>query len=387
MKIVKATFLFLMLVFVTGKANSPGKQRDAIDIVFCLDLSGSTNGLIDDVRERLWEIVNQVNSYRPAPKFRIGVVGFSRPSFGAKNAYVKVLQDLTDDFDLLCFELYKLKPSIEKGDQIVGEALKVSIKNMTWTSDDNSLKVIYLVGNGMVNSGRNDYRAACELAVSNNIIVNTVYCRTINNYQKELPGWREIARLSNGEQFDIKIHKRTPIVLSSPDPEEFKTIASDFSSTYIYFGENGSERHRMMAENDRAAMVANPMTFESRIFYKISDRYQYHQEKWDLVDYLKMTDPKLESLNTEWLPDSLKFKSAEYILSTVVSLKDKRNKAIIDLRRHLPYDRQAKLNQMLEDRNIHKSDIFERVVINSLNELASSNGFTTGSAANLEFSR
>lgn len=70
-----------------------------LDIVFCLDLSGSTNGLVDDVREELWTIINQVHAFDPAPELRIGIIGFSRPSFGKENAYVKVLSDLTTDFD------------------------------------------------------------------------------------------------------------------------------------------------------------------------------------------------------------------------------------------------------------------------------------------------
>lgn len=359
-----------------------------IDVVFCLDLSGSTNGLIDDVRERIWEIVNQVNSYRPAPEFRIGVVGFSRPSFGAKTGYVKVLQDLTSDYDLLCHELYKLKPSIEKGDQLVGQALKISIKNINWSGESGALKVIYLVGNGMVNMGyNNDYRDACEMAVKNGIIINTLYCRTRNNADKELPGWREIARLAGGEQFDIRIHKRTPLVLTSPDLIEFRELALKFSATYLYYGKFGSERYKIMAANDKNAMLANEMTYESRLFYKISDRYQYHQQSWDLVDYIKMVNLQPENLEMQFLPDSLKFKTPEHVIEVGLSLKDKRNRAIVELRKHLPYDRQAIINRMMEDRDIDKSDIFERVVINSLNNHAAASGFTTGSASSIEFRR
>ncbi len=387
MRSFKVTIVLFLLIFYTGNSSTPSRSRETIDIVFCLDLSGSTNGLIDDVRERMWEIINEVNSYRPAPEFRIGVVGFSRPSFGAKNGYVKVLQDLTGDFDKLCHELYKLKPSIEKGDQLVGEALKVSIKQMSWADNDKSLKVIYLVGNGMVNLGYNNYREACDLAVSKGIIINTIYCRTRNNAERELPGWREIARLSNGEQYDMFIHKRTPMVLTSPDPSVFREIALRFHETYLYYGESGTERYKIMASNDKNAMMANEMTYESRIFYKISDRYQYHQQSWDIVDYLKMSNPGPEAIQMEYLPDSLKFKTPEHVLQLGMSLKEKRNKTMIELRRHLPYDRQLIINRMLEDRGIDRAPIFERVVINSLNNLATSNGYTTSSASSIEFRR
>lgn len=383
----KVFFLAFILLLYSGTSDLPSKNRSVIDVVFCLDLSGSTNGLLDDIREKLWEIVNQVNSYRPAPEFRIGVIGFSRPSFGAKNSYVKVLQPLTTDYDLLNFELYKLKPSVEKGDQIVGEAINSAIRNMNWSGDGDALKVIYLVGNGMVNAGGNDYRAACDLAVKKGIIVNTLYCRTRNNVEKELPGWREIARLSGGEQYDIRIHKRTPLILTSPNPVALREIAGQLTDTYVHYGKNGVERYRIMASNDKNAMLANEMTFESRMFYKISDRYQFHQQYWDLIDYLKLTNSDFLDLEMEYLIDSLKFKTPDVIREQVSRLKDQRGRVILELRKHLPYDRQAYINKKMEERNIDKSDIFDRVVINSLNSMAASRGFSTGTSSSIEFRR
>jgi len=121
------------------------------------------------------------------------------------------------------------------------------------------------------------------------------------------------------------------------------------------------------------------------LFYKISDRYQNHQQAWDIVDYIKMVNLKPEMLEMQFLIDSLKFKSPEAVIEIGLKLKDKRNRNIVELRKHLPYDRQAIINRMLEDRDIDKSDIFERVVINSLNNHAAGNGFTTGSSSSIEF--
>lgn len=387
MKAPKILILALLLVFSTGNAHAPVKDREVIEVVFCLDLSGSTNGLLDDVREKLWDIVNQVHAYRPATELRIGVVGFSRPSFGAKNGYVKVLQDLTSDFDLLNHELHKLKPSIEKGDQFVGHAIKVCLRNLNWSRNPESLQVIYLVGNGMVNAGGSDYREACDLAVKQGVVINTIYCRTRNNADKELTGWREIARLTGGEQSDIRIHKRTPLVLTSPDPVVFRSLAEDLSETYIAYGPTGKERVSMMNAMDRLAMTANEMTYESRIFYKISERYQFHQQQWDLVDYLKMSNSDFSELQREYLMDSLRFREAAEIRQVAVAAKERRNRLIMELRKHVPFDRQSVINRSMEEKSIDKSDIFDRVVINSLNHMAGEHGFSTGSSASIDFRR
>ena len=100
-----------------------------------------------------------------------------------------------------------------------------------------------------------------------------------------------------------------------------------------------------------------------------------------------MTNSALEDLEMEYLPDSLKFKSPAYVKEVALRLKDQRGRSITELRRHIPYDRQATINKKLEERDIDKADIFERVVINSLNNLASSKGFTTGTSSSIEFRR
>jgi hypothetical protein len=168
---------------------------------------------------------------------------------------------------------------------------------------------------------------------------------------------------------------------------EFKELAGKLNSTYLYYGTNGSERYKMMTNIDKNALLANEMTFESRLFYKISDRYQFHQQNWDLIDYIKMTNSNLEALEMALLPDSLKFKTPEYVRNSALNLKEKRTKTISDLRRHIPYDRQITINKRLEARDIDRADIFERIVIQDLNRRAAEKGFTTGTSASIEFRR
>jgi hypothetical protein len=141
----------------------------------------------------------------------------------------------------------------------------------------------------------------------------------------------------------------------------------------------------MMASIDKNALLANEMTFESRMFYKISDRYQFHQQYWDLVDYLKMTNSDFSDLDMTTLPDSLKFKTPEYVREVASRQKDERNRIIKELRRHLPYDRQTIINKKLEENEVNKSDMFDRVIINSLNSLSEGKGFSTGTAASIDF--
>ena len=113
-KILFIFFFVISCIHLNASDNKSGRKdarQHPLDIVFCIDLSGSTNGLIDDVREQLWMIINQAHELEPVPDLRIGIIGFSRPSFGKEKAYVKVLANLTNDFDSLAFELFRVASS------------------------------------------------------------------------------------------------------------------------------------------------------------------------------------------------------------------------------------------------------------------------------------
>ena len=111
LKTIGIIILFVVATF-TAKAN---QLQPSIDVVFTVDLSGSTNGIIDDIRDKIWDVQNQVNYIRPTPNIRFGIVGYGRPSFGLFNNCVKVIIPLTKDVDLMADELYKIKANIEKG--------------------------------------------------------------------------------------------------------------------------------------------------------------------------------------------------------------------------------------------------------------------------------
>ena len=64
------------MLLITRQAHAQKEDVRPLDIVFCLDLSGSTNGLVNDVRDNLWLIANELNAMNPKPDFRLGVICF-----------------------------------------------------------------------------------------------------------------------------------------------------------------------------------------------------------------------------------------------------------------------------------------------------------------------
>jgi hypothetical protein len=318
----------------------------------------------------------------------MAVVGFSRPSFGAKGGYVKIIKGLTSDYDMLSHELFKLQPYIEKGDQMVGMALRTCIRNLQWSEDPEALKVIYLIGNGRVDLGPINYNDACELAVKEGIVINTLYCRSVREIPSEKAGWRNIARLTGGVSQEIFVHKRPPILVTTYDSTELFSLSKSLAATYVGYGRGGGERVKVMAMVDEKTKDANLMTFESRMFHKISDGYQFQNSTWDVVDYFRSFDNLPENAHLATDDEATTGSGFNGAMNDYISkMRESRKVILARLRQHLPLDRQAQINRMLDERGLRKSENFERMVINSMDQMAAARGFNTNLTGRYEFSR
>ena len=56
-----------------GRADEPAKKKEArpkVEVVFCLDTTGSMGGLIDAAKQKIWAISNQIASGKPTPRVK-----------------------------------------------------------------------------------------------------------------------------------------------------------------------------------------------------------------------------------------------------------------------------------------------------------------------------
>lgn len=259
-------------------------QLKPLDIVFCLDLSGSTNGLLNDLRDHLWMIINLANNMEPKPYLRLGVVGFSRPSFGKENAYVKVLVPLTTNFDYLSEELYRLRPSIEKGDQIVAAALRASVMDMKWSDRSDAVKLVFLVGNGMVSGTDHEYVRYCEQAREKNIVIHPVYVMKSSNWFKELPSWRRIATMTGGMQTEVTINKPDNMQVFVSVKKDLTALNNKINATYNWAGVDSAICRRSLTAADSGAFYADSRdAFYNRLYYKSGEEYAEVYRDCDIV--------------------------------------------------------------------------------------------------------
>jgi len=343
---VIAVFVAIILIVSPSRATPPDANGGKIDIVFVVDISGSTGGILSSVRGKFWEIQNEISRLDPAPDYRIGIVCMGRPSFKKENNYVQVISDLTDDIDAAAYPFFQIKDVTAPGNYFVGHALDVAVNDLSWTDDPNAIKLLYLVGNGKPSAGPG-YRKPLEDAKEKGIIINSLYFLSYSN-QKEQSEWKTIAEHSGGQFFVIGL-KEPAIVLEKPyDGAMLREANHMINTSYVYYGEVGLERYEMQAELDEEAELQGENQVEARTFFKATRLYQGKNYTWDLIDLAntgkgsplkekrKYMDERLQEMSvgefTEYLTET-SFERKEYVsiikmLSTQREefLKEKREK-------------------------------------------------------------
>src|SRR5688500_8867349 len=199
-----------------GGAHEPEKKesdKPRIDIVFCIDCSGSMGPVIEAAKQKVWAIVNEIAKAKPSPELRIGLLGYGDADQRHR------LFPLSNDLD----EVYKNLTTFRDerwGREFVGLAVHKATEEMQWSEGRRVLKVIYVVGNETARQGPTefDYTKTASKAIGKGIIVNAVYCGSID-HAAATPTWREMAKLADGQYMEIAQTGGALIVATPYDKE------------------------------------------------------------------------------------------------------------------------------------------------------------------------
>ncbi|MCX6910601.1 MAG: VWA domain-containing protein [Verrucomicrobia bacterium] len=302
---MKTSTLILTLTITASLAcsalakSTPEKERP-IDLVICLDTSGSMNGLINAAKQKLWDIVNELAKARPKPHLRVALYAYGTPSFGAETGYVRKQIDLTDDLDAVYGKLAALVTN--GGDEYVARVVRTSVLEQPWSAEKDALKIIVVAGNGPATQDRQFTTAdVCKDAITRGIIVNTIYCGPPTN--TEADGWRGVARAADG-QFASIDQDRGTIIVSTPFDQKLAALGGEVNRTYLAYGSRGAVGRELQNAADMSAAAASPAVFASRAVAKASS--QYRNSSWDLVDAMGQKDFDLAKMKENELPTEMK---------------------------------------------------------------------------------
>lgn len=322
--------------------------RPAADVAILLDTSNSMDGLINQAKSQLWNIIQQFATAKRAgktPALRVAVFEYGNSGLPASEGYIRQALGLTDDLDKVSEVLFALKTN--GGDEYCGTVIAEALKRLDWSQEPNAYKSIFIAGNEPFTQGNVDYKKSCKSAIENGVIVNTIHC---GDYSTGVNGsWKHGAQLAEGEFMNINQDKAV-VAIKTPHDKILIELNTKLNGTYMWYGKKSIRQRcaaNQYAQDDNAIESLGVAGLSSRAGVKGSSVYSNVGR--DLVDSLKANSNVFDELETDELPEELqkvpaarrleivKEKTAERgaLQKKIAEVNKKRNQYIADERKKL----------------------------------------------------
>jgi len=106
------------------------ETEQSIMIALLLDTSNSMDGLIDQAKSQLWRIVNELTSAKckdgARPSVKIALYEYGNDNLSIRNGYVRLVNPLTSDLDLISEKLFSL--TTNGGSEYCGYVIRQSLR-------------------------------------------------------------------------------------------------------------------------------------------------------------------------------------------------------------------------------------------------------------------
>ena len=316
-----ATFVFSSFI----SPSSPQKKKDKvanpkIQVAILLDVSGSMDGLIEQAKAQLWNMVNTMGKAKCSgdmiPKIEIALYEYGRSTNDVKAGYVKKINGFINDLDSLSQNLFSLKTN--GGDEFCGQVIFSSLQELKWDAAPGNYKVIFIAGNEDFLQGNLHYTKACTEAKNKGVIVNTIYCG--DKMQGIREHWNLAGECGNGSFTNIN-QNATEVDIPTPYDSLIYSYNEKLNGTYIAYGYGGASYQKKQAQMDVANASMSKEAGIKRVRAK-GNSAVYNNAKWDLVDAKASGGFDLATIDKKELPDSLKNKTTEE-LKKIVEEKSK----------------------------------------------------------------
>jgi len=299
-------------------------ERDSnnmVKIALLLDTSNSMDGLINQAKSQLWDIVNKFTHAKcdndSRPNLQIALYQYGNDDLSSREGYIQQVLDFSNDLDEISEKLFSL--TTNGGEEYCGEVIHTSLKQLNWGKNPNNLKMIFIAGNEPFTQGKLNYRDAVTNAKEKDVIVNTIFC---GDYQQGInTDWKRGAIMTGGEYMAID-HNRHVVHINTPYDDVIIKLNSKLNSTYIGYGARGASKMEMQAVQDENAMEMEEAVAVKRAVSKSSRLYQ--NSSWDLVDASDDKDFDVAKIKKEQLPEELKHKSTAQLEKFIAAKKVER---------------------------------------------------------------
>lgn len=344
----------------SGLFAQDGPVRGKVDVVFCVDRSGSMDRVIETAKRKIWTIVNEVAQQKPTPILRIGLIGY-----GSADKDIKFFP-LSTDLDKVYEHLSTFRCDMG-GDEWVGWAILQAAEKMEWSTETRALKMIFMVGNETAMQGNeaNFYTKTAPVALKKGITVNAIYCGKPGVEEEKT--WRELASMSDGLYSQIDL-SGGEVTIQTPHDKALVELNQKLNGTYLPFGRQGAAGKDKLEEADRKTAGAGAApAMAARAEAKASA--VYNNAAWDLVDASKEKSFDLKSLKTEDLPAEMQKMTPEERKAHIEKTMKERETIQKEIAK-VSAERQKYIDAEMKKQNLSADASFDAAVRRTIQEQA-----------------
>ncbi len=313
----------LLTVLPAAKKPAETNSKDVkIQAAILLDVSNSMDGLIEQAKAQLWNMVNvlgRADCQGVAPKIEIALYEYGRSSNDASVGYIKQIAPFSSDLDKLSQQLFNL--STNGGSEYCGHVIYTSLNELKWDDNGKSYKVIFIAGNEDFLQGTVSYTKACEEAKKKSVIVNTIYCGDKMQGIKE--HWNLLGECGNGSYTNINSDAK-PVDIPTPYDSVLMVLNTQLNNTYIYYGSGGKEGAALQKAMDNQNQAMNYSVGAKRTAAK-ANKGVYDNSGWDLVDAARSDKSVIEKVEMNTLPEELQKLSRSQLKQVIEGKESERN--------------------------------------------------------------
>ncbi len=291
-----------------AQLNPPPPEQRKVQVAILFDTSNSMDGLIDQAKSRIWNIVNEVSQLHyngEETALEIALYQYGNDGLSSAKNYIERVLDLTSDLDLISQKLFAL--TTNGGSEYCGAVMDESLDGLNWSTHPNDLRMIYIAGNEPFNQGPIDYKIVCKKAAEKDVFINTIYCGDYQQGIREF--WMDGASCTQGNYFNIDSDKKIAHI-ATPYDDEINHYNDSLNMTYYGYGDLGGAKFASQQEEDRNAETQSPSAATERAIVK-SKKRAYKNSSWDLIDGVDEGEVNLLDLEDKDLPKEFQGKTDE----------------------------------------------------------------------------
>ena len=358
--------MMAILALMAAPLAAQEVERPRVDVVFCIDRSGSMQQVIDTAKRKVWTIVNEIGRAKPAPILRIGLIGY-----GSADREFKMFP-LSSDLDKVYEDLLTFRTDMG-GDEWVGAAIRKAADEIDWAKGKKDVRIIFMVGNETAMQGRPDvlYTKTAPEAIRKDIVVNAIYCGRPNPDEERT--WREVASLADGQYTVIELSGGA-VTVATPHDAKLAELSRQLNGTYVGYGRRGQDGREKQLKADAASEQAGGApAAAARAEAKAGGNYS--NAEWDLVDAAKDKAFKLEQVKEEELPAEMKPMKPEE-RKAYVEKKSAERAALQKQIADLSAERQKFIEAEIKAKNLDQNKAFDEAVRKCIRDQAGKKGMS-----------